>query len=126
VRAHESLLFSSSLGYLGFPQTLNALQCYHPVNTIRAKDTEFAFVVAAEIDLATAPFGGAGQGHLVNRPHTLAIFIFKEDDRLAGHGSRETEVSKLDDLAADGLLRGGEYRLGIHSTIEAEAMYLLK
>jgi hypothetical protein len=96
------------------------------MNTVGAKYAELALVVAAEVYQATATFAGAREGHLMDRSHTLAIFIFKQYDRLAGHGSREPKVGELDDLAACRWLRGGKFGLGIHSTIEAEAMYPLK
>jgi hypothetical protein len=114
------------LGNQNLPGGVAALQRYDAVNTIGAKNTELSFVISAKINLATAALGGAGQRHLMNRAHSLAVFVFKQNNRLSCHRRRKTKVGKLNNLAAYRLLCGGEFRFGIHSTIEADAMYLLK
>ena len=102
------------------------LQCYDPVNAVGAKHTELTLVISAKINLATVAFRSAGQSDLVNGAHTLAVLVFKQDNRLSRHGCRKAKVGKLNNFAAYGLLCGGEFRLGVHSTIEADAMYPLK
>jgi hypothetical protein len=128
VRAHESFtLCLCGWGYLPLSgREQQRLQGYDSMNAIGAKHAKLTLVVPTEIDLATAALRGAGQRNLVNGAHTLAIFIFKKNNRLSSHGRREAKVGKFNNLAAYRLLCGGEFRLGIHSTIEADAMYPLK
>ncbi len=106
-RAHESLRFASAVRYLGIWEIGERLECYDTVNAIGAKNTELSFVVPAKINLATAALGGTGQRYLVNGAHALAVFVFKQNNRLSRHGRRKTKVGKFNDLAAYRLLCGG-------------------
>jgi hypothetical protein len=76
------------------------LQGYNPVNGVGAKHAELTLVISAEVNLAAATFGGAGQSYLVNGAYALAIFVFKQNNRLSRHGRREAKVGKLNYLAA--------------------------
>jgi hypothetical protein len=61
------------------------------------------------------------------RSDASPVFTLEQDNGLGCHGSRQTKIRKVDDAADGWLLRGeGGLRHGIHVTIEAEAMYLLK
>jgi hypothetical protein len=77
------------------------------MNAIRAKDAEFAFIVATEVHKATATLAAAGQRHLVDGSGSLLILIFDQHQGLARHGRREAQIRKLNDLAIDGLRRRG-------------------
>ena len=104
------------------------LEGYYPVNAIRPEDAELAFIVATKIDQTSATLAGAGQGHLVDRSGALPIFIFKQHEGLTRHRCRQAKIREFNHLAGDWPLRRRNWRLRlwVHSTIEAEAMYLLK
>jgi hypothetical protein len=98
------------------------------VNAICAKNAEFAFVVSTKIDEASPALSGTGERDLVDGTNPCPILVLKEYQWLAAHGGGQAEIREFHDFAA-GWLRGRlseRFRFGIHSTIEAEVMYLLK
>jgi hypothetical protein len=104
------------------------LEGYNPVNAIRPEDAELALIIATKIDQTTATLAGAGQCHLVDRSGALPVFIFEQHEGLTRHRCRQAKIREFNHLAGDWWLRRRNWRLRhwVHSTIEAEAMYLLK
>ena len=84
------------------------LESNHPVDAIRPEDAELALVIPAEIDETTTAPSGAGQSDLMDRPHALPVFIFKQNKRLTRHRRRQTEVRKCNQVTADWPLRRRE------------------
>jgi hypothetical protein len=75
------------------------LEGYNAMNAVGAKNAEFAFVIAAEVDQPALTLTRAGKCNLMDRSNPLTVFVFEQDQRLARHRRRQTKVGKLDDLA---------------------------
>jgi hypothetical protein len=98
------------------------------VNAISPENAELALVITAEVDETAVSLTGAGERHLVNRSNAVPVFILEQHNGLARQRGGQTKIRKFDNLAEDRWLRSGDWGmgLGVHLTIEAEAMYPLK
>ena len=63
---------------------VGGLEGDNAVNAVGAKDLELAFIVAAKINVAAGTFARARERDLVNRADSIAVFVFKQNHRLAG------------------------------------------
>jgi hypothetical protein len=104
------------------------LEGYNPVNAVRPKDAEFAFVVAAKVDQTTTTPTSAGQRDLVDRTYALPVLVFEQHDRLTRHRCRQAQIRECNHVTGGWFRRRRNrgLRHRVHSTIEAEAMYPLK
>jgi hypothetical protein len=56
VSTGEACARNDNVGY----ELAKCLECHDPMNTVRAKDAELAFIVAAEVHQATTTLAAAG------------------------------------------------------------------
>jgi hypothetical protein len=97
------------------------------MDSVGPENGELAVIVTAEIDAASAASARAGQRNLVQRSGAWSIFVFEHHNGLAGHRRAEAKPGEVNQFSGCRLgLRYQRLRLRIHSSIEADRMYLLK